>query len=329
MHETENNTIIKNIALNYRNAQNQLQSFNPIVQKFRSQYYENYKFSYIFFLLRLFFINPFFREKPVKYIFQSLRYKEIIKSLNPSEVLILGNRSEFDYCKKNKYKFHWIGYLYHSTCIYLSKKNNFYLNKSINLLKKIIGINNNQHKYIFLWSDIELSGLVLSAIFENKKNFSVICIAHGFHFKPKKGLFYLNDGHYCKYNLVWNSKQIQLFRNLKYSPFVLGLPYNIIIPKKVSNKIILIGHGEVKSNVYEKTLQHFKLIYSLIDKNLFDVEYRPHTTEGIKKPKKYFSKINNENKLNLLQDSKKIYIGFVSSLLYEASMHNNYVIELK
>ena len=138
----------------------------------------------------------------------------------------------------------------------------------------------------------------------------------------------MNDGHYCKYNFVWSSRQIKLFRNLKYDPFVLGLPYNIRIPKKVSNKIILIGHGEEKSNTYEKTLHHFKLIYSLIDKDLFDVEYRPHTYESTKIPKKYFSKINNENKLNLLQDSKKIYIGFVSSLLYEASMHDNYVIGL-
>ena len=47
MHKAENNKTIKNIALNYYNAQDYLHSFNPTVQKFRSQYYENYRFSYI------------------------------------------------------------------------------------------------------------------------------------------------------------------------------------------------------------------------------------------------------------------------------------------
>ncbi len=329
MSNTKNIKIINDIILNYRSAQKYLRSFTPSVARLRSQHYENYQFSYIVILLKLFFVNPFyFRRNSAKYIFQNLRYKEIIRQFNPSEVLVLGDISEFNYCKINKYKFHWIGYLFHSFCIFLSKKNNIYLNKSINFIKKTIGENNNYHRYLFLWTDQDISGLVLSSIFKNIKNFSVICIAHGFHFHPKNNFFYLPDGHFCKYNLVWDSKQISFFKNLKIEPMVLGLPYQIKLPKIISNKIIIVGHGVTEQNEYHKAIAHFRKIYSLINKKVFDIEYRPHPNENIEKIKKYFPKINKDKKKNLFKDSQKIYIGFVSSLLYEASMHQNHVIGL-
>ena len=49
--------------------------------------------------------------------------------------------------------------------------------------------------------------------------------------------------------------------------------FAVKIPDIVSNKIILVGHGIEQ---LDKTFFHFKKVYSMIDKSLFSVEFRPH-----------------------------------------------------
>jgi len=289
----------------------------------------NTKFSYKYIFNFLFILFSFLlKKKSAKYIFHGLKYHEIISLFDPKEVLILASRSEIEYCKKNNYQYHWIGYLYYSAIYFLSKKNNFFLIKSINIIKKIINPNDQKLKYLFLHSSHELSGMILSEIFNDNKYIKTVCIYHAYIQTIKKNLPQLLDIN-CQYTFVWSENQKNLFKHYKLPIYNLGLPYEIKIPEIISNKIILVGNGIER---LDKNFFHFNKICSTIDKNLFTVEYRPHPDhdEELYHCKKYLPsiKINNENKMDLLRKSRKIYIGFASTLLYEASKHENYVIIL-
>ena len=73
---------------------------------------------------------------------------------------------------------------------------------------------------------------------------------------------------------------------------------------------------------------HFKKINDILKNNGYIIEFRPHPYEDITNYKKIFNVFNKEKKENLLSESKKIFMGFTSSILYEAKHHGHIVLEL-
>jgi len=320
---------IKNYLNNFHVS---FKTITPYVLEERLNSYSSKTFSLI---INYFFFDIYNLFQPIhkkKYIFLNLRFKEIINLFNKNDLLILSRLSEIKYTKNKGYSSYLISSLHYSLEHFIATNNSFFLKKNIKRFYKRITnkiANNKIIKYIFIWADQDLSGLIISSMFSDNNNIKVIHIAHGYPLTTSNNQYYQIDGSNCKYNFIWSDQSKDSFYNKeKRKMFNLGLPYEVKIPKKKSNKIILVGHGDHKSIVYKKTIEHYKKIALIFKNEEYQLEYRPHPYEINNEIEKYFNTINTEEKQNLLQDSFKIFMGFSSTLLFEAKSHNHIVIEL-
>ena len=228
---------INNFEVRFHTLLNQQKKNAPKTSQNLEKTYLNAQFSIKNFFIFIFILFSFLlKKKPAKYIFQNTSYNEIIGLFNPKEVLILANKNEINYCKKNNYDYHWIGHLHHAAIYFLSNRSNFLLIKSINIIKKIINFNDRKYKYLFLHSTNELSGMILSEVFKDNKYIKTICISHSYLHKAKKHIKLITDIN-SNYNFVWAEDQINLIQDNKFHTYNLGLPYEIKIPDINSNKI--------------------------------------------------------------------------------------------
>lgn len=269
-------------------------------------------------------------SKPSKYIFQGLRHRGLIEALPASEVMVLGGRGEFLYCLKRGYRFHWIGYIAKSFQLYIwaGKKEPF--SNALIFIQKLFLAQAGEKRYLFLWEDSLPTGLTLSTALASIPGLNVVCIAHGM-FPHYKGKGIPPEGEHCKFNLVWDTSQKKLFKGGDDpATFVLGLPYEVKPPRSISRNVMLVGHCGRSSDMAEYffSLYHFSKIFTILQRAGFAVTFRPHPQDDINFIRSVFSSVCVENKHKLFASGRMVFIGFVSSLLYEARQFGNIVIAL-
>ena len=276
-------------------------------------------------------ILPFlYVSKPPKYIFQGLRHRSLIEALPASEVLVLGGRGEFLYCLKRGYTFHWVGYIAKSFQLYVwaGKKEPF--SKALIFIQKLFLAQAGEKRYLFLWEDSLPTGLTLSTALASIPGLNVVCIAHGM-FPRYKGKGIPPEGEHCKFNLVWDASQKKLFKGGDDpATFVLGLPYEVNPPQLISCDVVLVGHCGRSSGVAEYffSLYHFSKIFTILQRANITVSFRPHPQDDINFIRSIFPTLRVENKLDLFGSGRKAFIGFASTLLYEAGQCGNILIAL-
>jgi hypothetical protein len=276
-------------------------------------------------------IMPMFHMNNIpKYIFHGLRHRALLEILPRSEVLVLGGRNEYMYCLQKGYRFHWIGYISKSFQLYIfeNKKQPFF--RFIKYIRNLFLNKIKSNTYLFLWEDTQPTGLTLSVALRSIPNLNIVCVAHGM-FLRYKNEFVPAEGQQCKFNLVWAESQKKMFKEKNgCATFVLGLPYDVKPSSKLSRNVVLIGHcgldGEKIEYFY--SLYHFCKIFTVLDKAGFNVSYRPHPQDNVNFVKSIFSKVSFEDKNTALALERRIYIGFMSSMLFEASKFGNIVIGL-
>lgn len=321
-------SIKKNIILNCKNWDEKYEISHPNTAKLRENNYSG--ISIYFKKIISFFIYPkkILSKKIV--IFQGLKFSNYIGLFNASEVCIIGSRNEKKYAKEKNYNFIW------SFPIVISVKEVIYKNNNIYLIFQIfywyLYLRKKEEIIIILEEDTQPLGSFLvcfGILFKNK--YKTICIQHGYFSKEQPTR---PDGQLCDYNFVWDKYQANLMGIDKNSTYIIGLPYDAF--SKISEKyqIILVGIGEPDEIYYQNSLDIFKKIYDiLIDKN-YRVQYRPHPNEKIKSKnlinlEKLFGGLDNLEKIALLNGNQKIFIGNISSLLYEAKMCGHYAVSFE
>ena len=264
-----------------------------------------------------------------KYIFEGFRYKDIIDLFEKKDYsVILGLSNLFQATKKRQH-FIWGGGIIAAfeLALYLDKYK--YLDKIINRLN--LWNNGSNRVFLFLYEDTQPLGIVLSKIFYESKNISTICIAHGFYLNPrKKEINNFWDGRSCNFNFVWSLNQKKFFNTEKTSVILLGLPYQFKIVKEVDiNNIILLGHSGPEENIHDYflTYSHMKFIYKLLKENNFSVKFKPHPQDKTAFPKNFFGDDIATDLYRQFSEGS-IFVGFISSSLYEAQIHGLHTIGL-
>jgi hypothetical protein len=185
---------------------------------------------------------------------------------------------------------------------------------------------------IFLWEDNLKTGLSLSYLFKNDKNVNVITIQHGMYSSQE-----LNHppGHNSNYNFLLKDGQQRWIKGCdNKTSCVMGLTYDINSNKKVfGNMIYLVGPGTVIGKKgtdieYLSKLLLFSKIFDFMKGSKYNIFYRPHHTEDINFCKYIFANIDTTPKKDLFSRELSIYIGFDSTLLYEAKFFNNLAISI-
>ena len=282
-----------------------------------------------FFLnLYIIFQQVFSKNKNRKYVFVNSRYENIILSLNKNDILILAGFKDIPFCLKNGIKFIWVGFIVKAFNIY------YYYDKREPYIKalNIVGnMSKNQFNSstIFLWEDNLKTGLSLSYLFKNDKNVNVITIQHGMY--SNNGIID-PPGHNSNYNFLLKDGQQRWIKGCdNKTSCVMGLAYDINSNRKVfGDMIYLIGPGiSGKGDTeYLYKLLLFSKIVDFMKGSKYNISYRPHHTEDISFCKHIFTNIDTTPKKDLFSKELSVYIGFDSTLLYEATFFNNLAVSI-
>ncbi len=294
-------------------------SRNEINQFFNINLFDNLKA--FFGLLNLFFINFYNKE----FIFITTRNKSIIQCLDKNNILVFGTNFDKKYCNKSGIKFYWHSGIHSAIKLFYNRNSTFFLNIYTTLLNKKL----KNLKYLILYEDTLPLGIYFTEFCRDKNKIS-ICIQHAAHtilpFLPV-------DGFSSKYNLVYDKDQKTFYKDSNSVLIILGLTYdfNKIIEK--SKTIILVGTGYYGLDpvFYKRSLKIFSLIKNTLLTDGFNVLYRPHPNENYNiEIQNYFknNEIDQSSAAILLSKTRKIFIGYNSSLLYEASKIGHIVINI-
>jgi hypothetical protein len=271
-------------------------------------------------IFRLFTIN----FSQIEFVFISTRNKEIIYSFDKKKIIIFGANEDIIYCQKLRVKYYWYSGIH--SAIKISYNNTSIFLKLYNILLKFKLRN---LKYIFLQEDTLPLGIYFTEFCENNNKIT-ICIQHAAHTIVP---FLPIDGYNSKYNLLLDNDQKIFYSGTKSHLINLGLTYDVEKIYTKSNIIILVGTGYYGLDpiFYLRSLVVFTLIKNTFSNLGYDVFYRPHPNEILNIDYKSHFKQNEINQTPLkilLSDSRKIFFGYNSSLLYEASKLGHVVINI-
>ena len=266
------------------------------------------------------------------FIFEGIRYINYMKAFNPTDVIIIGSHSEKKYAYENGYGFIWSFPITTSVEIMVSRRISIFLYIIIKKwFNKLLLFNNVK---IFLYEDTQSLGVFfnkISTILDNRV--TCICIQHGY-FVGNLGMRY--DGSITEVNFVWDNIQGKLIGGSPRKTFVIGLPYFAKAKRNDQITIIFVGSGTYDdgSNEYEISYDFFfKLKKFLNSINILNIVYRPHPNEWnnldlINKLKNTFDNLDDTSKVERLNSKKSIFVGTVSSLLYEAGVAGHLIAQL-
>ncbi|MCX7155353.1 MAG: hypothetical protein NTW45_02770 [Rhodocyclales bacterium] len=249
-----------------------------------------------------------------KYIFETFRNRELIACLNPRDVLILGGKPDLHQCLENGYGLFRTGGIEAAILVAWRRGRTAPLILQIYLAKKLL----RGRKYFFLWEDTLPVGIFFSLL-GNSCHHSTICIQHGFHSAGASGAG-LNDGALCKYNLLYALEQKEHIPSSDTAIFELGLPYDVASSNEISREIVLVGTGEheYRRDFYFRSLDFYKRVQEQLRGRGWAVTYRPHPDEHGSDYSSLFPAVDEGTKLACLSGPRKTFIGYVSTLLYEA-----------
>lgn len=245
----------------------------------------------------------------------------------------MGSHSERKFAIDNNFGFIWSFPVTSSIEIMITKGWGFFLRNQIK--RWILKLNNFKNIKFILYEDTQPLGVYLNKISTILgSNAKCICIQHGF-FPENLGIRY--DGSMTKYNFVWDHTQINLIGKSSENTYVIGLPYHAVAKKSNHISVVLVGLGTAGdgNESYEKSLKIYKQIKESLNKlNILDIIYRPHPNEWgdkilIARLESIFGDLDRMSKIERLNCSRSIFIGTISSLLYEAGIAGHIVASLR
>lgn len=300
-------------------AQLQIKHFGKISATFQS----------LFVIVVLFFMKKLKLQKSCKYTFQGLRYEQLIRTLDPRDVMIVGGINEYHFCRKMGCRFHYDWFINRAFRIFIHANIKWPITSLIAFIDKYFSSNKNSgQNYVFLYEDTQPCGLTLACVLYDNPNVSMVCIAHGYDYKPNSDCPNDMNGLNCNFNLVYDAAQAELYDSK--STFVLGLPYEVKISPYVKQQVVLIEHAiPAFGEEYNLALADFIKISNKLGELGVVVIYRARPSSDISYLTSLFPEVNCADKLDLFAEGRMIYVGHNSTLLYEAREHGNKTVALK
>lgn len=249
----------------------------------------------------------FFKLDPeIRYIFHTLKHGELIKLLPSNEVMVFALRDELTKIKQLGYK-SFISYGLNQNVIAAMKFNSFLLQIYTYIFYHKTKINN---ILFFLHEDWQPIGAFLSMRHRSTSN-KVIMIQHGYFatFNP-----YL-ESNACDYYFLYDQKKVRHYISAE-KVIELQLPIDVKVTKGFNQTIILIGTGD---DTNKKSLSIFNKIWITLHEN-YQIQYRPHPSEDFSYNSTIQFSRNHQTKKDCLSEDLKIFIGYESTLLYEAML---------
>lgn len=276
------------------------------------------------------FAKPHFNNKKEIYIFEGIRYKDYMRAFSPDSVVIVGSHMEKDYANTCGYGFCWSFPMESAVRSKMSRGWNYPAIRQVIFWADKLSIFSKAT--FFLYEDTQPLGVFivhLSRLLYPKV--STVCIQHGYFVKSDVEI--RAHGVLSDINFVWDQRQAELIGCNSQKTFEIGLPY--VATAKQSNElyVVLVGTGTAPdgTDFFERCINTYVLIHKMLSNvSGLKVLYRPHPNE-YNDPKllaelsNKFSLVDEPDKVKQLNGPRAIFIGTVSSLLYEAGIAGHLV----
>ena len=274
------------------------------------------------------FIKPHFNKEKEIYIFEGLRNKNYMAVFSSDSIVIVGSHVEKEYASANGYGFCWSFPIESGIHSKISRGWNYpairqllYWVDKLSIFSKVT---------FFLYEDTQPLGLFmvnLSRLLH--PNVSTVCIQHGYFIKQRRKV----DGNNSDINFIWDQRQAKFLGSNRQKTFVIGLPYAATAKPSNELQVVLVGTGGASNGTiwFERTINTYILIRKILS-NISGVKvlYRPHPNEYndeklLAELSNTFLLVDEPNKVKQLNGPRAIFIGVVSSLLYEAGIAGHHV----
>jgi len=279
------------------------------------------------------FIKPRLGDDETIYIFEGLRNKEYMKVFSPASVMIVGSHLEKEYARFHGYKFRWSFPIVGATQSKMYRGWNFPIVQQIKYW--IDALSKSKRVVFFLYEDTQPLGVFFVHLGRMlKSKVASVCIQHGIFYEMQYPI--RPDGELSDINFVWDHDQVAVIRCNRSKAFEIGLPYVATATPTTELIAVLVGTGMpyFNSDYYENSLNVFSVIYEALIHVGLKVFYRPHPNEWahehiISELREIFPLLDESDKVPRLNGPRAIFIGTISSLLYEAGVAGHFVAHLR
>jgi hypothetical protein len=149
----------------------------------------------------------------------------------------------------------------------------------------------------------------------------VVCIAHGTISTAGANFDLVPDGGVCRFNFVYDEYQAEVLANLGSTCFIMGLPYELPKLSGWAEQIILIEQSTPDMpEEYDICLPIMVTLYQQLKQAGYDVTYRARPGVDLTTLLDKFDSIHAGDKMQLLAGCRKVFVGYNSTLLYEAKV---------
>jgi hypothetical protein len=281
----------------------------------------------IFIIGGLLAILFFSKSKKGKYFFQGARFPDIHDLFPPERVVIIGGIKDLRYALSKGYGFHWDGYIKKLFNIFYFLQFRIAFDTLFFIVRNLLGRQIGAQGRLFLFEDTVQIGVPLVTILIEIT--PVVCIAHGFFSKANNGFHVVCDGDLCSFNFIYEDYQKDFYYKNKEKCFALGLPYEVPLLNGASREIVLVEQSTTDMpEEYILCLNSMRSLAEILKSCGYEFTYR--SRPGVAPPliMKGLCPIHNGDKMELLGGARKIFIGFNSTLLYEAGVVGHVTIGL-
>jgi len=255
-------------------------------------------------------------------VFQGSRYLQYAEVFPPSQVALIGGPVERVHAQRYGYQFFFSFPIVSAASLGIYKQLNWALVWQVFMWHYFL--RKHEKVTVFLQEDTQQIGAFFVALTDDLGgNFNSVCIQHGYFDPSQRARF---DGLRSKYNLCWDDSQRRVIGLTPEKSFLIGPPVNAAAKINSILEVILVGIGEpLETDVYERSLKIFNRISLGFLALGVPVQYRPHPNESLdlklcERLKGLFGELDLTRKQDLLDGRLRLFIGNISSLLYEARL---------
>jgi hypothetical protein len=284
-------------------------------------------------LLGIFLTPRFNMFRDHRFVLQGTRNLHYLSNIKSTDIAIIGSWAEYKVAQKSGFGFIW-GFPVEAA-VRLSMKYGFPCFLDYQLSAWSHAFNQQSPTLILTYEDTQPLGAFLSylsRLYANDYVCKTICIQHGYFPQtlPKMPV----DGSFTDYNLLWDSAQVGIVKCNSAQAYDIGPPVAVKCQSIDVSCVVFVGSGanDSGSRDYQDLLDLFFSIYNKLPSEIRNrVFYRPHPNEIdcrrlTKKLILLFGQLDLRTKVSLLSNARAIFVGSVSSLLYEAHILGHIVI---
>lgn len=254
-------------------------------------------------------------------LFQGLRYQHLFSQFANDEIYLLGSWTEQEQARKNGYGFIPVFPIENAIRLAVYRGITFAARQHTRLWRRWIA---EREVTVVLYEDTQPMGAFLALMAgPDSPSYRAVCIQHG-HFCEFTSP-YRPEGRLTEYNLVWDTQQGEWISENPNKTRVIGLPYQASAapPSDCTLRVVFVGLGSISHHAMSIDL--FSRIASTVRCAFerIEVAYRPHPNEfcdpqKIAECEMIFGRIDRTPKVELLNGPWTLFVGEVSSLLFEA-----------